>query len=176
MAFDQIKIPHERIAVLIGKHGDIKKKIEKDMHVKLDINDETVSLSGKSEDIYFARQIVHAIGRGFSPEHAFLLEKDNYALDIISLRDVCKNKNNLVRVRARIIGEKGRVKKEIERATDTHISVYGWSVGIIGPIETIHFAHYLIEKIIEGARLTSVLNEAARIRKQILIDRFSGRI
>ena len=42
MSFEKIiRIPNDRIAVLIGKSGNVKSKIEKLCHVSLDINGDT---------------------------------------------------------------------------------------------------------------------------------------
>ena len=69
-----IRIPTERITVLIGKSGKTKSEIEKVCSVTLEIDSQTeetlVSGNGDIEKIqpFKAAEIVSAIGRGFSPK------------------------------------------------------------------------------------------------------------
>jgi ribosomal RNA assembly protein len=173
---EHVKVPNERINVLIGRNGKTKKRIEKEMHVKLYIDSSgKVEIVGASQDVFFAKDVVKAIARGFSPDNALKLKKDDYCFELINLKEVCRGRNDLIRIRARLIGEKGSIKIAIENATDSIISIYGSTVGIIAPIQTIHFAKHLIERIIDGARLSSVLHEAAEIKKRIAFERFLGK-
>jgi len=75
MSFEKlIRIPTERIAVLIGKSGNVKSEIESACSVRLDIDSETgetlIAGVGNVETIqpFKAVEIVTAIGRGFSPK------------------------------------------------------------------------------------------------------------
>ena len=77
MSFEKlVRIPEDRIGVLIGKSGKTKSKIEQTCSVKLDIDSDNgeVEVSGNASDeefqIFKALEIVTAIGRGFSPEKA----------------------------------------------------------------------------------------------------------
>src|SRR3970040_2371777 len=88
-----VKIPKERVGVLIGPDGRVKENIEEKLKVKLEIDGEegdvTIILDEKSPDpsLFFrAKDVVTAIGRGFSPEHAFRLIRDEDAVfDVIDL-------------------------------------------------------------------------------------------
>jgi len=66
-----IRIPNDRIAVLIGKSGSVKSKIEELCFVSLDIDGETgevvIKSIGDVENMqpFKAMEIVTAIGRGF---------------------------------------------------------------------------------------------------------------
>ena len=76
-----LRIPKERVAVLIGKKGETKRLIEHETKTKIQVNSEegTVSLGGEDALLlYLAREIVRAIGRGFNPEVALLLLKQDY--------------------------------------------------------------------------------------------------
>ncbi|MEJ2259370.1 MAG: KH domain-containing protein, partial [Nitrosopumilaceae archaeon] len=73
MSFEKlIRIPNDRIAVLIGKSGSVKSKIEEVCHVTLDIDGSTGEVWIKSNDDvekiqpFKAMEIVTAISRGFS--------------------------------------------------------------------------------------------------------------
>ena len=74
MSFEKlIRIPEDRVGVLICKSGKTKSQIEERCSVKLDIDSKNgeVEVSGKMVDgqfhIFKALEIVTAIGRGFSP-------------------------------------------------------------------------------------------------------------
>ena len=145
-----VNIPKERIAVLIGELGSSKRSIEKLTHTKISIEDE-ISIEGESLDVLTAENIVKAVGRGFSPDNALKLTDESTALDIIQLP-----KTGLERIRSRIIGAKGRSRRNLEMLTNTNISVYGKTVSIIGTYENAAFAHEAVEKLIKGFSHKSV--------------------
>ncbi len=140
MSFEKIiRIPNDRIAVLIGKSGNVKSQIEKLCHVSLDIDGDTgevlIKSYGNVENFspFKAMEIVTAIGRGFSPENALTLLKGENALHVIDLREFAgKSSANVERIKGRIIGEGGRARRHMENLSGTHISVYGRTVSIIG--------------------------------------------
>lgn len=158
MSFEKlIRIPNDRIAVLIGKSGIVKLKIEESCNVTLDIdgaNGEVfIKSKGPVEKIepFKAMEIVTAISRGFSPENAMtLLEGDN-TLHVIDLREfVGKSNANVERIKGRIIGEGGRARRNMENLTSTHISVYGKTVSIIGDASKLRSAVDAISSISNG--------------------------
>ena len=86
----ELKIPRERIAVLIGKEGAIKREIEESTKTRLDIDSKEgdVFISGPDGlGIYTAKEIVTAIGRGFNPEIAMLLLKVDYSFENLNLQE-----------------------------------------------------------------------------------------
>ena len=171
-----IRIPRERIGVLIGPGGSVKEQIEKTLGVKLIIDsstgDVTIELNPENDDpskLFRAKDVVMAIGRGFSPEKAFrLLEDENVMLDIIDLRQIFgKSESNMKRVRGRIIGREGKTRRIIEELTETYISVYGHTVGIIGSFEHVQIAREAIEMLIRGAMHGTVYRYLHRKRREI---------
>ncbi len=177
MSFEKlVRIPQERIAVLIGKSGSVKKKIEQLCKVQLDIDSQTgetlIRSAGSIEDIqpFKAMEIVTAIGRGFSPENAMTLLKGENTLHVIDLREFAgKSSNNLERIKARLIGESGKVRKNMENLSGTHISVYGKTVSIIGDNNKLRTTVDAIESLSNGRMHGTVYNrleEANRRRKE----------
>src|SRR3989344_1208310 len=129
----ELKIPEERVAVLIGTEGKTKKEIEKESTCTLEISREgdVVISGGDALQVYTTREIVRAVGRGFNPKIALLLLKTDYALEIIDMKVIAgKNKNTMERLKARVIGTGGKARYELEHFTDTTISIYGKTVGI----------------------------------------------
>ncbi len=149
---DTIKIPEERTAVLIGKKGSVKRHIFKKYGVKLTIKGSEVKLEGEPFNIYIVKKIVKAIGRGFSPEKAYLLGRDDYQLEVLEIKDYVHTKNALIRLRGRVIGREGTAKEKIEKLTHSYISVYGKTVAIIGDINYIHIAVEAIDMLLRGSK------------------------
>lgn len=167
----EIKVPQERVAVLIGKDGETKKEIEKATKSQLEISKEgDVNIIGEDALLMFsAKEIIHAIGRGFNPKVALTLLKTDYALEIIDMKDVAgKSKNTLERIKGRVIGKGGRSREEIERLTDTYISVYGKTVGIIGELQQVSVAREAIAMLLSGSMHKTVFSFLEKKKKEIL--------
>ncbi len=170
-----VKIPAERVAALIGKNGEIKKQVEKAAGVKLMVDKEgDVIVEGEAEKIFFAKDVIRAVGRGFEARVALKILKEGYHFHIINLKDYASTENAMKRIKGRIIGEEGRIKTEIENAADSYVSVYGHTVGIIGPIDGIQIATEAIGMIIEGAMHSTVLNYLAKARRDLMLSRMKG--
>jgi len=152
---EQLKIPKERIACLIGKNGFEKRDIEEKTKTKLIINSEEgdVIIEGESFNCYNCKRIIKAIGRGFNPKIALMLLEENCYFELINLEDYCRNsKNDLRRIKARLIGAQGKAWKTIEKLTNTEISVYGKTVGIIGLQEEVMLAKKAIKNLLQGSK------------------------
>jgi len=141
-----IKIPNERLAILIGPKGSTKRRIQKKTGTKILIEEE-VTIEGESLDVLDAGNIIKAIGRGFAPESALLLREEENTLSIIELP---KNARETKRIKSRIIGTKGKSRRNMERLTRTYISVYGKTVAIIGKYSNVAMAEGAVNKIIKG--------------------------
>ena len=156
---EYLKVPKERIAVLIGKNGETRKEIEKTTKTKIEIDSKTGDIDVDGEDaitFYISLNIIKAIARGFSPEHAFLLKEEDYSLEIIELKEILgKNEKLLQQKKGRVIGKNGKTRKQIEEQTDTLISVYGKTIGIIGKEKGIKKAKTTIKMLLEGASHSS---------------------
>jgi ribosomal RNA assembly protein len=177
MSFEKIiRVPNDRIAVLIGKSGNVKLKIEKLCYISLDINGDTGEVLIKSQgnigkiQPFKAVEIVTAIGRGFSPENALTLLKGENTLHVIDLREFAgKSSANVERIKGRIIGEGGRARRNMENLSGTHISVYGRTVSIIGDSSKLRLAVDAISSISSGSlhgTAYSKLEAANRREKQ----------
>ena len=79
-----VKIPKERVGVIIGPKGETKKFIEDKTACQLDIDSESgkidVTCEGDSLKEFRILETLKAIGRGFSPEKA---------LDILKTTCLC---------------------------------------------------------------------------------------
>src|SRR3989338_2713910 len=167
----EIKIPKDRIAVLIGKSGETKKKIESETHIKLNINSKDCDVSISGEDalgLYTAREVVRAISRGFNPEYALQLLKSDYSFEVFNIIDyVGKNKNAILRLKGRIIGKEGKARRIIEELTEANLCVYGKTIGIIGEIENVSIARRAVQSLLSGAPHANVYKWLEHRRKEL---------
>jgi ribosomal RNA assembly protein len=169
--FESIKIPRERIAVLIGKNGKVKRKIEKLGEAVVEVDSKTgiVDVEGKGNpaNFYDAVSAVKAIGRGFSPENAFLLFGENVILDLVDVQEMLGGgEKNLQTKRGRVIGRSGFARKAIEKSTGAKISVFGKTVSVIGSPEAVETARKAIEMLLDGAQHQTVMNFLKRSEEE----------
>jgi len=155
--FETVKIPKERIGVLIGTKGKIKRKLEKLAGVELEVDSETGSIGIQSREnagnFYDAVNVVKAIGRGFSPKASFALFDENTLLDIIKISDIVGGSEKAIHTKkARIIGTEGRARTAIENATGAKISVFGKTIAIIGDYKEVELARKAVEMLLQGAQ------------------------
>jgi len=165
----ELKIPKARIAVVIGKNGTTKKDLEENSKTAIDVDSKEgiVTIEGKDPvKLYFVRELILAIGRGFSPEVAKQLLKQDYTMEVISLQDFSDKKKQLDRVRGRIIGKKGKSREIIEMLTETNISVYGKTVSIIGLPENVIMARNAVDMLLEGATHAAVYRKLEKFRRK----------
>ena len=174
-----LKIPIDRVGVLIGPAGRVKKRIEEHFGVTLDVDSKSgsveISLNPGSKDvsvIFTVRNIAKAVGRGFSPGRAETLANEDFDLHILDLTDYVGNsKSALDRVKGRIIGKGGRSRALLEELTETQISVYGYTVGIIGSVEALGVARESIMMLVNGAFHKTVWNFLYAYRRKMKKER-----
>jgi ribosomal RNA assembly protein len=164
-----LKIPRERIAIVIGKDGSKKKELEEDLHIRIQVDSKEgdITLSGKdSLKIFMVKEIVKAIGRGFNPDIAMQLLRQDYMLEFVNILDYASNKNHLPRLKGRIIGTKGKSRRTIELLTDTSICVYGKTIGIIGEAEGVTVCKKALESLLGGSPHSAVYNFLEKNRRK----------
>jgi ribosomal RNA assembly protein len=148
---------------LIGPEGVTKSAIERKLVVNLKIDGETGDVEiypgseGNPADLFRAKDIITAIGRGFSPENAFKLMEDDSILTVIDLREFFgRSDADIERVKGRIIGEHGKARRNLEEMTGTRISLFGHTVSIIGDVEHSDVVREAVRMFIEGRTHSSV--------------------
>ena len=174
MSFEKlIRIPEDRIGVLIGKSGKTKSKIEETCSVKLDIDSKNGEVQVLSEvvDEHFqtfkALEIITAIGRGFSPEKAMRLLKGENTLHVISLREFGgKTPEQIERIKGRIIGDGGKARVNMENLSNADITVYGKTVSVIGEPTQLKLAIDAIESLLGGSMHGYVYKKIEAGRRQ----------
>lgn len=171
-----IKIPRDRIGALIGPDGRVKANIEKKLNVELEIDSSTgevtITLDPNAQDpsmLFRAKEVITAIGRGFSPERAFrLLRNEDTMLEVIDLRQtVGKSPADIQRLKGRIIGKAGKTRRIIEELTDADISVYGHTVSIIGGFDQTDVAREAVRMMIKGSQHSTVYRFLQKKRQEL---------
>ncbi|WP_286878269.1 KH domain-containing protein, partial [Methanosaeta sp. UBA458] len=108
-----IKIPEERIGVLVGPNGSMKHFIEEKTKTSLEIDSDTGTISVTSAEdplqVLRVMDLVKAIGRGFSPERALaILDDEMLMLDVLDISKTAGTRSDMERLKGRIIGKDGR--------------------------------------------------------------------
>jgi ribosomal RNA assembly protein len=176
------RIPEDRIGVLIGPGGSTKREIRMRTatHIDIDAEEGEVRISGPDSDpigAMKARDIVLAIGRGFSPERAMRLLKDNAYLGILDIKFTTgkREKSALRRIRARAIGTHGRARSRIEELSGCSMSVYGSTIALIGEEEQLDRATRAVELLLKGSEHATVFHFLARTRRESAVEELVGR-
>ncbi|MEM0476194.1 MAG: hypothetical protein QW367_00960 [Candidatus Aenigmatarchaeota archaeon] len=148
--------------IFLQKEIDDKflEEIEKNLNVKVYRN--ANSLNIESEDGYKllkTKEIIDAYIFGFSEEECRKLFNENFRFQIIEIKNFLRNKNNRNRLRelkGRVIGEKGKTKRNIEELTKSKIIIKRNIIGIISSEENYDLVRRAIEMILEGRMHSTV--------------------
>lgn len=154
----QVRIPDERVGVLIGEGGETKREFEDLTDCSLTIEDNLAKVDGDVLEEMKAQEVVKAIGRGFSPERAFHLLEKNKMLYLIDIGNFADTSNAEERLKGRVIGRDGETRRHVEKQTETDISVYGGTVAIIGKGRNVEVAREAIRMLLKGSSHSTAYN------------------
>jgi ribosomal RNA assembly protein len=167
-----VKVPDDRIGVLIGRGGETMREIEERAEVRLDIDSESgnvrIETVGDPVTALKGPDIVKAIGRGFAPEDALeLLEDEMMMFDVIDIEAAARNRNDLRRQKGRLIGEDGRTRELMEELTGASVAIYGSTLGVIGGPHQVEAVREAAEMLLDGAPHGSVYSFLERKRNEL---------
>ncbi|MGC8651635.1 MAG: KH domain-containing protein [Candidatus Micrarchaeia archaeon] len=145
----RVLIPMERLK-LMKRDGSIAEQIEKCCRCNVSVGDDGVEVSGDPLGEFSASNIAFAFGRGFDIGTACMLAHEDFYFSLIDLEQYFGSENRIHQVKARIIGENGKVKMTIERVSNAKMSVYGNTVCFIGTHEGISEAKAAVDALIAG--------------------------
>lgn len=165
-----VRIPEERVPVLIGEDGETIDEIEELVNVELTVDDGEVTIDsdGRPLEEIRAYNIVKAIGRGFSPDRALRLLEENADLCVINIKDFAKSDNAKERLKGRVIGQDGEAREKLEKDTDTEIAVYGKTVSILGKMQNVEIARQAVTMLLEGRSHSTVYEYLKRNQAKLL--------
>ena len=172
-----LKVPYDRVGVLIGKNGETKKHLEEISKIKIDIDSKQGEVSINDEEgkdpliIIKVENIIKAIGRGFSPDKALLLMNDDSDFFSFNLHDyVGKKESHVRRLKSRVIGREGKTKQVLEELTDSKISVYGHTISIISDMEKMNILKKSIDMLLTGSKQATVYRFIEAQMKELRIS------
>jgi ribosomal RNA assembly protein len=162
-----VKIPQDRIGVLIGEGGETMREIEDRAEVRLDIDSEngSVAIDQVGDPVLGLKgpDIVRAIGRGFAPQEALaLLDDDMMMFDVVDIDEWTRNESDTRRKKGRLIGEDGRTRELMEELSGASVVIYGTTLSIIGQPNEVDVVRTAAEMLLDGAphgRVYSFLEE-----------------
>ena len=174
-----IKVPQDRVGVVIGHKGEILRRLSSGGGIPIEVDSETGEVTlhdEEAEDAYRAfklRDVVRAIGRGFTPEKALvLLDEDRYYHEF-DIRDFSgKSQKRVQQVRSRAIGSGGKTRRLIEELTNCSLSIKGNTVAIIGDLDGLKVASRAVEMILAGSEHSTVYGYMEKMRKQLKRSRW----
>lgn len=152
---EYIKVPLERIAVIVGPDGEVKQFIEEKSATSINIDSRTGDVEIDIKDPIKGlriKDVINAIASGFSPEKVFrLFDDDLLIFETINLSNFAKTEKDLQRIKGRIIGSAGKTREIFENLTGVFISVYGKTISLIGYPEQNNVARVGIDMLLKGS-------------------------
>lgn len=146
-----------------------KSLLEKKLKVKITNQGKEVFVEGRPEEEYIAEKVINALNFGFEFGIAILIKEEDNLFEIIAIKDYTKRRD-LSRIRARIIGKKGKTKKTFTQLTKCFFEIRDNEVGIIGEPEYIENAQTAIISIIKGTKQSNVYAYLEKHQPKPVID------
>ncbi|HEV2519502.1 MAG TPA: KH domain-containing protein [Thermoplasmata archaeon] len=168
-----VRIPEDRIGAAIGPGGSVKRALAASTRTQIESGPDEgeFRIAGPDDGdplaVLKARDVLLAIGRGFSPERARRLLRDDTYLAVIDIKLVSgkRGKSQLWRIRSRLIGSQGMARTRIEELSGCSLSVYGSTVAIIGRERELERATHAVELLLRGSEHSTVFHLLARQRR-----------
>lgn len=160
---EHLKIPDDRIGVLIGTEGETKRRIEDLAEVSIEVDSESGAVSvRRGEDADPVRslkgpRIVKAIARGFPPESALRLlddmdgDEEMMIYESIDIDAATGSDSERRAKKGRLIGRNGRTRELMEELTGAEVRIYGKTFGVIGTPQQVDVATTAAEMLLDGA-------------------------
>lgn len=132
-----------------------KTHLEKTLNIKISNRGKEITIDGKAEDEYIAEQVFDALNFGFPFSIAIKIKEEDFMFEIINIKDHTKRKD-LARIRARIIGTKGKTLATLSTLTECFFELKDNEVGIIGDPEYIKTGQEGLISLIKGSKQSNV--------------------
>jgi len=166
ISVQQVLIPVKRAKLLSDKK--LLESIEKRLSCKIHVEEENqVVIEGEAYEEYNAKNIISAFGRGFDINQAYSLLSEEYFFTPINLKELFRNKDQLMRIKGRIIGENGKTKEYIESVSGAKMCIYESTVSLIGTIDQIKIANVAINILLEGGTHKKAYRVMEKARREL---------
>lgn len=147
----EIRIPEERVGVVIGESGETKEDIEDLTDCEVEVQDNLVRVDGEPLEEMDAQNVIKAIGRGFNPDKALRLVERDVMLHIMDINQFANTKNSQERLKGRVIGRNGETRRHLEKEANIELAVYGKTVSVIGEAQNIEVAMEAVKMLLQGS-------------------------
>ena len=159
------KILSQKVARVLSK----KKKLEKELNVKITNRGKEFFIDGNPENEYTAEKVIDALNFDFPFDIIMLIKSENFSFEILNIKDYTK-RHDLERIRARIIGKGGKTLKTLSNLTKCYLELKDNNIGIIGDVEYIKKAEEAVVAIIKGAKQSNVYSFLEKNQIKPVID------
>ena len=132
-----------------------KKRLEKELNVKITNRGKEVFVNGNSKDEYIAEKVIDALNFGFPFSVAISIKKEDFLFEIINIKEHTK-RHDLERVRARIIGKSGKTLQTLHNLTKCFFELKDNEIAVTGSPENIENAQEAIISLIKGTKQSNV--------------------
>jgi ribosomal RNA assembly protein len=132
-----------------------RRKLEEMLGIKITGKDNKIVIQGTPEDEYVAEKVIDALEFGFPFSVALLIKEEDLMFEIMNIKEYTRRKD-LEKVRARIIGKRGKTLRTLLELTKCHFEIKGNQVGIIGEPEYMRNAQDAMISLIRGAKHANV--------------------
>ena len=132
-----------------------KKKLEESLNVDITVKAKEILIEGNPEDEFIAEKVIDAVIFGFSVPIALSIKREDFLFEVLNIKKYT-HRNDLERIRARIIGSGGKTLKTLNELTECNFAMKNNEIGIIGSPELIKNAQDAVISIIHGSKQANV--------------------
>ena len=160
------------IKLIIDKLPRITKnreRLQEKLDVKITNRGKEVYIDGEAENEFIAEKVILALDFGFPFSIALLIKDQEYEFEILNIKNYTRKKD-FIRIKARIIGAKGKTIKTLSDLTKCDFEIKDHEVGIIGDPEYLKNAQQGIISLVQGSKQANVYNYLEKHQIQPVID------
>ena len=161
----------QEIGRILGKNKKNKKRLEEALGITIEIHDNIVEINSRKGalDEYLVSKIIEALALGFDIFLALKLKDMDYELKKIDIKYYVKP-SRVNAIKGRIIGQKGKTKKVIERLSECNIILADHVVAILGKVENVEMTYPAIIALIRGSPQSKVYALLEKGHEKIQLD------
>ena len=144
------------------------KKIREKLNVKAEIKSNTITFIAQDGlDLFKLQKVIDALNAGFS-DSAFKLLEDDYDLIVIPIKRASKKDKERKRILSRIIGTKGKTKKNIAKLANVEVIIDDKKkeIFLLGKLDNLITARESINRLIEGQPHSKVYSFLESYRRE----------
>ena len=150
---ERLHVGKEKIGIIIGKKGAVKKLLEQELDVTIKISSSgAITIEGDTLNAYRATHVLQAIAFGFSPDSALELKNPEFSFETINVKNFAESKKRISEIKGRLIGKSGRVKRVIQDLGAVDLCITENRIGLIGESSDVGFARRAIQTLLRGAK------------------------